>query len=167
MFWLELGTAQVGLKQWTDAETSLRKALDVNSASSNPDVQIEAGAENEIGEALASDGNIPEALEAYDAAAKENPARAGIFYENETIVMARTRETAYMTGSAADKAIAADPTRPVPYYLKGQALINQARIVNGRTVPPPGCVEAYQKYLELAPNGQFAQVARQVLASLQ
>ena len=32
--------------------------------------------------------------------------------------------------------------------------------------PVPGTVEAFQKYLELAPNGQFAQQAKDMLTTL-
>ena len=35
-----------------------------------------------------------------------------------------------------------------------------------KLVPPPGCVDAYQKYLELAPDGAHAPAVKEVLASL-
>jgi hypothetical protein len=34
-------------------------------------------------------------------------------------------------------------------------------------VAPPGCVEAYKKYLELAPNGQYAADVKSILAAFQ
>jgi len=70
--------------------------------------------------------------------------------------------------AAADKAIAADPTRPIPYYLKGQALVGKATVdpKTQKIVAPPGCVEAYQKYLELAPDGQFAPEVKAVLEGM-
>jgi hypothetical protein len=72
------------------------------------------------------------------------------------------------TVAAADKAIAADPTKPIPYYLKGKALINKATIdpKTQKIIAPPGTEEAYQKYLDLAPTGPFAGDAKQVLAEL-
>jgi hypothetical protein len=36
---------------------------------------------------------------------------------------------------------------------------------SGKIVLPPGCAEAYQKYIELAPNGPHVQDAKDVLAS--
>ena len=33
-------------------------------------------------------------------------------------------------------------------------------------MPPPGCVDAYQKYLELAPDGPQAPAVKEVLTSL-
>ena len=67
---------------------------------------------------------------------------------------------------AADKAIAADPNKPDPYYVKAQALVVDAKLVDGKYVLPPGCAEAYQKYLELAPTGEHAQEVRDLMASL-
>ena len=48
-----------------------------------------------------------------------------MFYTNETIVLSRAGQTD-ATIAAADKAIAADPNKPIPYYLKGQALISES-----------------------------------------
>ena len=70
--------------------------------------------------------------------------------------------------AAADKAIAADPSKPIPYYLKGKALINKATVdpKTQKIVAPPGTTEAYQKYLELAPDGPFAADAKSILAEM-
>ena len=72
-------------------------------------------------------------------------------------------------GTAADKAIAADPKNPLPYYLKGQALISKATVDSKtqKIVLPPGCADAYQKYLDLAPDGQFANDVKGILAQSQ
>jgi hypothetical protein len=171
VLWVELGLAQRGLKQWSDAETSLQKGLALDQASKKPDPNMQGAANDALGEALASDGKIPESQAAYDAAAKVNPAGAGMYYQNETIVMARipqTDTTVAATLAAADKAIAADPKRPIPYYLKGQVLIGKASVDSktGKISAPPGCEEAYQKYLELDPNGPFAADAKQVLTEM-
>jgi hypothetical protein len=67
--------------------------------------------------------------------------------------------------AAAEKAIAADPSRAMLYYFKGQALVSKATVDSQtqKMILAPGCAEAYQKYLELEPNGQFANEARGVL----
>ena len=53
---------------------------------------------------------------------------------------------------------AADPAQPLPYYLKGQGLIQKATVdpATGKMILPPGCAEAYAKYLQLAPTGPYA-----------
>jgi tetratricopeptide (TPR) repeat protein len=167
LLWVELGEAQLGAKQYPDAATSLQKAITLEQAEKKPNMGVVGAAGNSLGEALADQGKIPEAQAAYDDAAKADPTQAGMFYQNEAIVMSRAGKMDE-TVAAADKAIAADPNRPIPYYLKGQALINKASVdpKTQKIVAPDGCKEAYQKYLELQPNGPFANDAKSVLAEL-
>ncbi|QNI33367.1 carboxypeptidase regulatory-like domain-containing protein [Alloacidobacterium dinghuense] len=164
VLWLELGVAQAGQKKNSDAETSLKKAVELDSQSKKPNPEIEAGANNALGEVLANEGKAPDAQAAYDSAAKINPTQAAMYYTNEAIIMDRAGQVDG-TVTAADKAIAADPNKPIPYYLKGKALINKATVdqKTGKIVLPPGCADAYQKYLELAPDGQFAPEVKSVL----
>jgi tetratricopeptide (TPR) repeat protein len=164
---VELGQAQLGLKQYSDAETTLQKGITLEAASKKPNADVLGAAGNSLGEAYGSEAKIPEAQAAYDAAAKANPAGAAMYFSNEAIVMDRNNQLD-ATVAAADKAIAVDPTKPIPYYLKGKALINKATIdpATKKIVAPPGTAEAYQKYLDLAPTGTFANDAKQVLAEL-
>jgi tetratricopeptide (TPR) repeat protein len=182
VLWVELGIAQEGLdsanhtaagqQAWTDAETNLQKGITMDAAGKKPDPGLEGAANDKLGEAYAFDGKIPEAQAAYDAAAKANPPGAGMYYENETIMMDRMGPTVPAANdgivAAADKAIAADPNRPIPYYLKARALVSKATVdpKTQKIVAPEGCAEAYQKYLQLAPTGPFAPDAKQVLAEM-
>ncbi len=167
VLWVELGDAQKGLKKYDDAAVSLKKAIDLDAASKKPNPDIQGAAGDSLGESLARAGKIADAQAAYDAAAKANPSAAGQYYQNETIVMSQLGKIDE-TVAAADKAIAADPKRPIPYYLKGQALVNKATVdpKTQKIVAPPGCAEAYQTYLELAPDGPFAADAKSVLAEM-
>jgi tetratricopeptide (TPR) repeat protein len=182
VLWVELGIAQEGLasanhtaagqQAWTDAETNLQKGITMDAAAKKPDPGLEGAANDKLGEAYAFDGKIPEAQAAYDAAAKANPPQAGMYYENETIMMDRMGPTVPAAAdgivAAADKAIAADPNRPIPYYLKARALVSKATVdpKTQKIVAPDGCADAYQKYLQLAPNGPFAPDAKAVLAEM-
>jgi hypothetical protein len=167
VLWLELGIAQTGLKKWDDATTSLKKALDLDTNSKKPNPEIEAADNNALGEVYANSNKIPDATASYDAAAKLQPANAAMYYTNETIVLSRAGQTD-ATIAAADKAIAADPNKAIPYYLKGQALIQKATVdpKTQKITAPPGTAEAYNKYLELAPNGPMAPEAKSVLAEI-
>jgi tetratricopeptide (TPR) repeat protein len=171
VLWVELGVAQKGLKKNEDAVTSLQKAIQLDSAGGKPNADIEAAANDALGEVLATEGKIPEAQAAYDAAAKadsaKDPKLAAMHYTNEAIMMDRAGNVD-ATVAAADKSIAADPTKPIPYYLKGKALINKATVdpKTNKIVAPPGCAEAYQKYLELAPDGPFSADAKSILAEM-
>ena len=125
ILWLELGVAQTGQKKYADAATSLQKALDLDTASKKPNPEIEAAADNDLGEANAGLGKIPEATAAYDAAAKLVPANAASYYTNEAIVLSKTGNTD-ATVAAADKAIAADPTKPRALLPEGPGACRQS-----------------------------------------
>jgi len=126
---------------------------------------------NQLGQIFGKTGKTKEAADAYDAAAKADPTKAGMYYYNEaaTLFNAST-STGKVDGvvEAADKAIAADPTKPEPYYIKSQGLaplITQAP--DGKSfVAPPGLVDACSTYLELAPTGPHAQDMKDLLAGL-
>ena len=167
VLWLELGVAQVGLKKNDDALASLKKAIDLEATSKKPNPDIQAAANNSLGEVYANQNKLPESMAAYDEAAKIDPKGAALYYTNEAIVLDRLGH-ADETVAAADKAIAADPTRAIAYYLKGKALVGKSTIdpKTGKLVAPPGCAEAYQKYLDLAPTGAMAGEVKQILTEM-
>jgi tetratricopeptide (TPR) repeat protein len=167
VLWVELGIAQKGLKQWPDADTSLQKGLALDKADKKPNPGLDGAAENTLGEVQANEGKYPDAQATYDLAAKDDPTQAAMYYTNEAIMMDRFGQID-ATVAAADKAIAASPNNPIPYYLKGKALINKATVdpKTQKIIAPDGCAEAYQKYLDLAPNGPFANDAKSVLQEL-
>jgi len=155
--WARLGQAQVGLKKYDEAEASFKKALEVDAASKKPNISVQGTAQSGLGEVYARAGKVPEANAAYDAAAKVDPTSASLYLRNESVIFSQVGN-ADAQAAAADEAIKIDPTQALPYYLKGQALIGKADVdpKTGRYILPPGCAEAYQKYLALAPTGQYA-----------
>jgi tetratricopeptide (TPR) repeat protein len=183
VLWAQLGQAQLGLAQickeedrqakYAAAEATYKKVLDLEAASKKPSPPSQGIANAGLGEIYARTGKIPEATAAYDAAAKVNPTQAGFYYKNEAIVYYQLS----LAGSplpglvdaqiaAADQAIKADPKNALPYYLKGQGLVQTATVdtKTGKYNLPPGCAEAYQMYLQLAPTGPFAPEAKGILA---
>ena len=166
ILWFTLGDAQSGEKKYDDAITSYQKAIDLNDASKKPKMDLDAASYNNLGQAQANAGKTADAVAAYEAAAKAQPAQAGMYYNNEAAIFFNHGDMdAALT--AADKAIAADPTRPDPYFVRGQSLIQKATVdKDGKIVAPPGCLDAYQKYLELAPDGPHAKDATDILTSL-
>jgi tetratricopeptide (TPR) repeat protein len=119
-----------------------------------------------LGEVYARSNKVDEANAAYDAAAKADPSRAGLYLKNETIIYFQQGNGAAQA-QAADKAIAVNPNDPILYYLKGNALVQNATVdpKTHEIVLPPGCAESYQKYLQLAPNGPFAAEVSGILQS--
>ena len=67
---------------------------------------------------------------------------------------------------AFDKVIAADPSKADAYYWKGVNMIGKATLKGDKMVAPEGTAEAFNKYLELAPTGSYAQPAKDMLASI-
>lgn len=155
------------MKTYDDAIEAYKKGAELNAASKKPVPADQAAAWNGAGNVYAKEGKPTDAASAFENAVKAEPTNAGMFYGNEAAVLFNAQQTD-AAAAAADKAIAADPTRPDPYFIKGQALIAKSSFdaKTQKIVPPPGCVEAYQKYLQLAPNGQHAQAVQEVLTSL-
>src|SRR5947207_3356061 len=68
--------------------------------------------------------------------------------------------------TACDKAIAADPKMADAYYVKALALFGQSKPEDNGFVVPAGTAEALKKYLELDPDGNHAQNAREMLKKI-
>lgn len=174
ILWARLGQAEVGLKKYDEAVTAFKKALEIESTSKKPSPEVQGLAQSGLGEAYARTGKVQEANDAYDAAVKANPAQANFYLKNQAVIFFQQGNSAAQV-AAADKAIAADPNPNDPnlavlYYLKGQGLVGNATMGPDPKNPkqqiiilPPGCAEAYQKYLELAPNGPYAADAKGIL----
>lgn len=149
------------------AEASYQKAIALNVKLPKPNPEITAAANNQMGQALSKTGKIKEAAAAYEAAAMADPTKAGTYYFNEAATLFNQSD---MDGAAAaaDKAITADPTKADAYFIKGQSLVQKATVDPKTNVitAPPDCIAAYQKYLELAPDGPHAQEVKDVLAGI-
>ncbi len=188
ILWLTLGDAQLGsadaaakaakaagtpatdpalTQKYADAVASYKKGVDLNAASKKPSPEVAAVAYNQLGQAYAKTGDTKSAADAYEQAAKAMPANAGMYYYNEAVTLYNSGKLPE-ADAAADKAIAADPKKADAYYIKGQALIPQATVdpKTQKIVAPPGCVEAYQMYLELAPDGVHAADVKGVLEGI-
>jgi tetratricopeptide (TPR) repeat protein len=188
ILWITLGDAQLGgadaaakaaktagtsptdpaiVQKFNDAIASYKKGVDLNAASKKPNPDVAATAYNQLGQAQAKSGDTKAAADSYEMAAKAQPASAGMYYFNEAATLYNAGKLPE-AGAAADKAIAADPKRADAYYIKGQALIPQATVdpKTQKIVAPPGCVEAYQQYLELAPDGPHAADVKGILEGI-
>jgi tetratricopeptide (TPR) repeat protein len=165
VLWAQLGQAQAGLKQYDEATTTFKKVLDLETASKKPNPAVQGLAESGLGEIYARTSKIPEAAEAYDAAAKINPTQAGIYLKNEAVIYFQTNQPDAQV-AAADKAIAVAPDQALLYYLKGNGLVQKTAMdpKTNKLVAPPGCLEAYQKYLQLSPTGPYADEVKGILA---
>ena len=168
LLWYELASAQLGEKKYDDAIASFKKVLELDSKKPSP--ELDGGAHAGIGEAYARDGkpdDVPTAEAEYDTAAKINPPKAAFYLTNEAVVFQNVNNGDAQAASA-EKAIAADPKNPLPYYLKGQALV--AKVTQdpktNAWILPPGMQDAYNTYLKLAPTGTYAAEINSILKEL-
>ncbi|MGA1982716.1 MAG: tetratricopeptide repeat protein [Acidobacteriaceae bacterium] len=186
ILWDTLGDAQLGLanaalktardNKTTDpslgdkfqaAITSYQKSLSLDTASGKPNTDLEAAANNQMAQALGHVGKMADASAAYEAAAKVDPTKASMYYFNEAATLFNSND---MDGAAAaaQKAITADPTKVDAYYILGQSLIQKATVdpATNKITAPPECIAAYNKYLELAPNGPHAEEIKGILQGI-
>jgi tetratricopeptide (TPR) repeat protein len=165
ILWAQLGQAQAGLKKYDDATTTFKKVLELETNSKKPDPSVEGLAESGLGEIYARTSKIQDANDAYDAAVKVNPERAGFYLKNEAVIFFQTNQADAQV-AAADKAIAIAPDQALLYYLKGNGLVQKTTMdpKTNKLVAPPGCMEAYQKYLQLSPDGPYATEVKGILA---
>jgi tetratricopeptide (TPR) repeat protein len=183
VIWAQLGDAYRGsaLKQTDPAEKTKRlqeattdyqkaidikqKAMDASTTKKPDDVSRLAEYYNHLGDASAKVGKLDDAVKAYSQAATLNPEGAAGYYYNLGAVLTNAGKIDDAI-AAFDKCIAADPNKADAYYQKGVNLIGKATLQGDKMVAPTGTAEAFQKYLALQPTGQYADVAKQMLASI-
>jgi tetratricopeptide (TPR) repeat protein len=157
LIWFNLGDAQRGAKKYPEAVESYQKAIAIKST---------VGAyHNNLADAYAKSGQTDKAVQEYDAAAKAEPANAATYYFNEGAVFTNTGKTEEAV-AAFDRAIQADPNKAAAYYWKGVNMLAKATTKGDKMVAPEGTAQAFNKYLELEPTGQYADAAKQLLASI-
>lgn len=165
VLWAYLGLGNVGLKKYDDAETAYKKVIELSANAKAPKPDILGMAHSGLGEIYARSGKVPEANAEYAEAAKADPTKAGFYLRNEAVIFFQSNN-AQAQIAAAQEALKADPNQAVLYYIIGQGLVQQATVdpKTQKIILPPGCADAYQKYLELAPTGPYAADAQGILA---
>src|SRR6266513_827991 len=184
LLWARLGDAYVGsapkqtdpaekTRRYTEAVSDYQKAVDIKQKAVDAEPQKKpddfralASYYNNLAQAESKIGKVEEAVKAYDQAAQLYPAGAAQFYYNQGAVLTNAGKADQAIASF-DKAIAADPNKAEAYYQKGVNLIaKETTDKNGKVIPAPGTEEALNKYLELQPNGPFAEAAKGLLQSI-
>jgi len=125
---------------------------------------------NNLGNVLARAGKIDEAKAAYMKSAELDPANAATAWRNFGISL----YNANRLGDAVEplqKSAELDPKNPQTWYLLGASLVYKmtTKKVGDREEVQfaPGTIEAYQKAVELDPNGPWGQQAKQGLEQLE
>ncbi len=159
----EAATSLAATKTGADHDVALQQAIDawakVIALAPN-----EAGYHNNYALAMARSGKIPEAEVELQKAAAIDPAGGGKYYFNLGALLVNQGKNEEATG-AFKKAIDMTPDYAEAYFQYGNCLMAKAQLSpDGKTIPPPGAKEAYEKYLQLAPNGPNADGAKGMLA---
>ena len=162
--WIGLARAQVGLSNFLDAESNFKTALDLALKEDPPRPQVVAMAQSGLGGVYARTLMVDEANAAFDAAAKADPSNAAMYLRFQAVAFFNARNFDAQV-DAADVAIKADPDQAILYYIKADGLSANARLdlETNKLVLPPGCADAYRKYLELDPKGPYAANASTIL----
>lgn len=167
LLWFKLGDAyrMSATKQTDPAEKGKRLQEAIDSYNKAIAIKPVGAYYNNLAEALAKSGKIDDAVKTYAQAAQADPANAAQYTFNEGAVLTNAGKVDEAI-QAFDKVIAADPNKADAYYWKGVNMIGKATLKGDKMVAPEGTADAFNKYLELAPTGPFAEPAKQMLASI-
>ncbi len=158
-------TSLAGTKTGAEQEQALTKAV----AAYQKAIELKPDApeyHNNYALALAKQKKFPEAQAELTKAAQLDPSQAGKYYYNLGAVLVNTGQND-PAADAFKKAIEADPNYADAYLQYGITLMGKATTdSSGKMTPVPGTAEAFQKYLELAPNGPQAETAKAMLQSI-
>jgi tetratricopeptide (TPR) repeat protein len=154
-------------KRYEMASADYQKAIDLReTAQKDPENNLKMAAYyNNLAEVDAKANKTDDSITNYNKAAQLDPTHSATYLFNEGAVLTNAGKVDDAI-VAFDKVIAADPTKADAYYWKGVNLIGKATLKGDKMVAPDGTAEAFQKYLELQPEGKLAQPAKDMLASI-
>ena len=162
LVWFKLGEAYDTAGRNDDAAQAYQQAI-----AAKPDVP---GYYNNLGNVLARAGKIEEGKAAYTKSAELDPPNAATAWRNFGISL----YNANRLGDAVEplkKSAELDPKNAQTWYLLGASLVYKMttkKVGDKEEVQfAPGTIEAYQKAVELDPNGTWGQQAKQGLEQLQ
>jgi tetratricopeptide (TPR) repeat protein len=162
LVWVKLGEAYDNAGRNEEAANAYQQAITLK-----PDV---AGYYNNLGNVLARAGKIDEAKTAYTKSVELDPANAATAWRNLAISL----YNANRGGDAVEplqKSAELDPKNAQTWYLLGACLIYRMttkKVGDKEEITfAPGTIEAYQKAIELDPNGPYGAEAKKGLEQLQ
>ncbi len=162
LLWAKLGEAYDLASRNEESAKAYEQAIALK-----PDA---AGYYNNYGNVLARLGKIEDAQKAYVKSAELDPVNAASAWRNFGIVLYNANKMKEAV-EPLKKATELDPKSAQTWYLLGAALVNTMgyKQVGDKmeVIVQPGTAEAYEKAIELDPNGPYGAQAKQGLEALQ
>jgi tetratricopeptide (TPR) repeat protein len=183
VIWTQLAEAYMGLgstKTGDEQTAAYTAGLDAYKKAIEQKPE-DAALQNNYGLALVKAKKTAEAQEALNKAAEIDPSNAVRYYYNLGAVLVNSNQTdaaatAFQKAIASFDAIKAAGTPPEDIvknyadanYQYGIVLLGKANTdaATGKVTPVPGTAEAFNTYLQYAPNGQFADSAKGMLETI-
>jgi TonB family protein len=153
LLWFKLGDAYRGAKKYQDAVTAYNRAISIKAL---------APYYNNLGEAESKLGNVSDAVHAYRNAAQLDPEKSGQYDFNIGAVETNAGDLE-AADAAYDDAIRADPDFSKSYYFKGINLLGDSQTARGQAEIPSEAVALFEKYLELSPDGRYADMCHKAV----
>jgi len=161
-----LAESYKNLRKYDEAIENYSKALAILSENPKADAQTEASYHMNMGIIHGLSGKMDNASTEMKKSAELNPANASQAYYNLGAVLVNSGKSAEAV-EAFKKAVEANPKNADAQYQLGISLTGMATVTpEGKTTPAQGTVEAFQKYLELAPDGKYAAQAKSMIEAL-
>jgi len=163
LFWARMGEAYDLAGRNDEAINAYQQAIVVKP--DNPSYY------NNLGNILGRTGKIDDARAAYTKAAELDPPNAAMAWRNFGISLYQAQRMVEAV-EPLKKATELDPKNAQAWYLLGACMVADPSIykTTGDKIevhPLPGTIEAYQKAIELDPNGPWGTQAKQGLEQLQ
>jgi tetratricopeptide (TPR) repeat protein len=183
VIWSQLAEAYMGLgstKTGDEQTAAYQSGLDAYKKAIEQKPE-DAALENNYGLALVKAKKPAEAQEALNKAAEIDPSNAVRYYYNLGAVLVNANQadaaaTAFKKAIASFDAIKAAGTPPPDIvrnyadanYQYGIVLLGKANTdaTTGKVTPVPGTIEAFNAYLQFAPDGQFADSAKGMISTI-
>jgi tetratricopeptide (TPR) repeat protein len=166
LIWGKLGEAYDAAGKNEEAVDAYQKAIAPNPTKP----EVAASHYNNLGNVYAKLGKIDDAKAAYQKSAELDPTNAAMAWRNFGIILTNLNRQKEAI-EPLKKATELDPKNAQTWLLLGQALVNAMDYKKeGDKITPillPGTVEAYQKVIELDPNGPWGSEARGGLKGLE
>jgi tetratricopeptide (TPR) repeat protein len=162
LFWARMGEAYDLAGRNDEAVNAYQQAINAK-----PD---NAGYYNNLGNVLARIGKIDEAKAAYTKSAELDPANAALAWRNFGISLYQANRMVEAI-EPLQKATQLDPKNAQAWYLLGTCMVADPSIYKQvgdkiEVTPKPGTAEAFQKAIDLDPNGPVGAQAKAGLEQL-